>query len=120
MAVKRRTPKRRHVTDDEEEKWLRAEPCGFIRFIDEELLAELWQDHSERILAEHVAEWPGTRPRRWWQYDAPEQLAVDETETAYLERYDSKSGVDRAAKRLQRLSPSHGLIESETSGLGPP
>jgi hypothetical protein len=97
MAVKRRTPKRRQAADEEEEKWLRGEPCGFIRFIEEERLAKLWQDHRERIIAEHVAEWPGTRPCRWWQYDAPEELGTNETEAAFLERHGMLLSGERAA-----------------------
>ncbi len=104
MAVKRRTPKRRHATDEEEEHWLRAEPCGFIRFVEDEVLAKLWCDHRDRIVAEHIAEWPGTRPPRWWQFDAPKELGVDETEAAFLARH----GLLSAGERGQL---SNGLVD---------
>ena len=33
----------------------------------------LREQHRDRIVAEHAAENPGTRPTRWWEFDAPEQ-----------------------------------------------
>lgn len=33
---------------------------------------ELWAAHQSRVLDEHIAEYPGTRPLRWWQFSAPE------------------------------------------------
>ena len=32
----------------------------------------LWSFYEEEIVAEHIAETPGTRPYRWWQFSAPE------------------------------------------------
>jgi hypothetical protein len=34
-------------------------------------LAAFWKDHGERVVAQHVNDFPGTRPIRWWEYDAP-------------------------------------------------
>jgi hypothetical protein len=34
-------------------------------------LDAVWADNREWVVAEHVAEHPGTRPVRWWEYDAP-------------------------------------------------
>jgi hypothetical protein len=96
MAVKRRTLKRRHDLDEHEENWLRnEEPSGFVQFLSEPELAKLWADHRDRIIAEHITEWPGTRPYRWWQRDAPEELGADETEVAYLERHGLLSVAER-------------------------
>jgi len=33
---------------------------------------DLWKTFGSEIVEEHVAEWPGTRPERWWQFSAPE------------------------------------------------
>src|SRR5262249_49105146 len=40
--------------------------------ITEDQLREAWEQLRERVLAEHIAEQPGTRPWAWWQWDAPE------------------------------------------------
>jgi hypothetical protein len=39
-------------------------------------------------MAVWVQERPGTRPWAWWQYDAPEDRPMDESEAAYLRRLD--------------------------------
>jgi hypothetical protein len=31
----------------------------------------LWRDHGDSIVDEHVEEFLGTRPERWWEYSAP-------------------------------------------------
>ncbi len=31
----------------------------------------LWEQHRNEILAAWVKEKPGTRPARWWEFDAP-------------------------------------------------
>jgi hypothetical protein len=73
VPVKRRHSKKLEDISDEEEAWLRADDrsAGFIKFLPEEQLAHLWDQNSDRLIEEHVAESPGTRPHRWWQYDAP-------------------------------------------------
>ena len=32
---------------------------------------QLWEQHRDVILTEHVKENPGTRPALWWKFDAP-------------------------------------------------
>jgi hypothetical protein len=54
--------------------------------MDEAQQRALWEQHRDRIVAEHVAENPGTRPTRWWEFDAPEPWDDDESEEEYLER----------------------------------
>jgi|GEM_PF-4519986 len=100
MAVKRRIPKRRIDVTDEEECWLRDEPCGFIQFIEDEKLDKLWNDHRERIIAEHIADYPGTRPHRWWERDAPGELGTNESQAAYLKRHGLLLPAER--RRLRR------------------
>jgi hypothetical protein len=34
--------------------------------------AELYRSHAAEMIAEHIAENPGSRPRLWWQHCAPE------------------------------------------------
>jgi hypothetical protein len=87
MPVKRRLAKRRELIDEDAEAWLRGEPCGFFEFKPAAELAALWAEHAERIVDEHVARWPGSRPLRWWDYDAPEPLGTNETQAAYLARH---------------------------------
>jgi len=73
MPVRRRSDKRRAEVTDEHEAWLRGDDkaSGFVKYAPEEELAALWNEHSDRIVAEHVADYPGTRPIRWWQHEAP-------------------------------------------------
>ena len=35
-------------------------------------VSQMWAQLGAQITAEHVAEWPGSRPKCWWRYDAPE------------------------------------------------
>jgi hypothetical protein len=74
MPVRRRTDKRREEVTDQHEEWLHGndKASGFIQFAPHDELAALWNAHSERLVAEHVTLHPGTRPDRWWQYEAPE------------------------------------------------
>jgi hypothetical protein len=74
MPVKdRRGSKRREELSAEAEAWLRGDDhVVFAYFETTDDLAALWGEHGAAIVAEHVGEAPGTRPRRWWQYDAPE------------------------------------------------
>lgn len=39
---------------------------------DETALRALWQDHRAELLAEFVAEHPGSCPWAWWRFEAPE------------------------------------------------
>lgn len=63
--------RRRIQPPPEVEGWLRGNDtrADWQYFED---LAAVWREHAGRILAEHVKEAPGTRPARWWTYDAPE------------------------------------------------
>jgi hypothetical protein len=62
---------KRQALDADAQAWLRAEPHGFFWLKGDDKLKALWLEHGDDIVAEHVAEFPGTRPRRWWEYDAP-------------------------------------------------
>jgi hypothetical protein len=61
------------------EAWLMGEHNSFHRFdVPPEPpgrgfdLAAFWHEFAVEIVAEHVAARPGTRPVRWFQFDAPE------------------------------------------------
>lgn len=81
MPVRRRSNKRRAGLSEPQLRWLRgqstfyglvnSDDVGWELFEREETLAELWHENSEWVVAEHVAEKPGTRPKRWWAYDSP-------------------------------------------------
>jgi hypothetical protein len=45
-------------------------------FETDESLAAIWVEHRDRINAEHVAERPGTRHPRWWDFDSPRLAAA--------------------------------------------
>lgn len=68
-----RRPRARPDLPDEAVAWLRGEDGGaWVYGEAPDDLASLWAECRHAIVAEHVAEHPGTRPLRWWQYDAPE------------------------------------------------
>jgi hypothetical protein len=71
MPVRKRIDKRRQEVTDQHEAWLHGADmgCGLIPYSPRDELATLWEAHSERIVAEHVAVYPGTRPARWWQFE---------------------------------------------------
>lgn len=71
MPVRRRVDKRRLDLPDEAIDWLHDGDGGTWIYFHQEDLVELWHAHGEAIVAEHVAESPGTRPVRWWEYSAP-------------------------------------------------
>ena len=73
MPVRKRIDKRKQEVTDCHEAWLNGDDkaSGFVQYAPEGELAELWAAHSERIVAEHVTIYPGTRPTRWWRYGAP-------------------------------------------------
>ena len=74
MGTGRKTTPRRGTTlgDSDSDRWLRGEDCGFFIFIGEDYLRKLWLDNRDDIVAEHIETAPGTRPQRWWEYDAKE------------------------------------------------
>jgi hypothetical protein len=75
------------VLEGNAERWLRDEPCGFFKCKRKDELAALWADHADRIVAEHVADYPCSRPRRRWEYSAPSPIGEAESEAAYLDRH---------------------------------
>jgi hypothetical protein len=88
MPVRKRVDKRKQAVTDQHESWLSGNDAasGFIQYAANDELGALWHTHSERIVAEHVALYPGTRPERWWQYSAP-RMAVGTFSGLY---YDGK------------------------------
>jgi hypothetical protein len=77
MARKRRVAKTRRELTEPEAAWLHSRllPDG-SRPIDIELLGcegdrrQLWQAHGDDVVAEWIADNPGTRPAKWWKYTA--------------------------------------------------
>lgn len=71
MARKRRVSKRRSDLTPEQIAWLNGDygNAGFFQFTD--ATDDFWFEHSERVVAEHVADFPGTRPYHWWRLEAP-------------------------------------------------
>jgi hypothetical protein len=74
MPVRRRIDKRRQDLSEEAQAWLAGDLHGeFWIFGTERELAETWAAHRDGVLADWIAEYPGTRPAHWWTYDAPRQ-----------------------------------------------
>ena len=73
MAARRRRAKRRAEVTPEQEAWLAGDDngAGQFHFVSEGDHATLWAEHGERVVSDYVEQYPGTRPRRWWQYEAP-------------------------------------------------
>ena len=46
---------------------------GYPAFESEQLARHCWEDLRDEVLADWIAERPGTRPYAWWKYDAPER-----------------------------------------------
>jgi hypothetical protein len=77
MPVRKRFEKRRQMLGDDAADWLRGGDGGaWIYFQTADELAALWHDHGELLVAEHVDQYPGTRPERWWHFDAPREPLV--------------------------------------------
>ena len=48
---------------------------------------QLWKEYGDEILRWWIKHQPGTRPRCWWRFSAPEpRRATVESEAAYLKR----------------------------------
>jgi hypothetical protein len=62
-------------------------------------LAAFWDEHRDWIVSRHIARHPGSRPLRWWQYDAPAPRRRGESERAYLRRH-------RLLLRDERVRPA--------------
>ena len=48
---------------------------------------DMWQAVGKSIVAEWAGNAPGTRPRCWWKFDAPEPRGAGETQAEYLRRH---------------------------------
>jgi hypothetical protein len=80
MAVKKRINKSRAQLTDMQWDFLCGRPLPKLSF---EAFAieidfnnnneQLWIQHRDVVLAEHVKDNPGTRPALWWHCDAPRQ-----------------------------------------------
>jgi hypothetical protein len=58
---------------DEAIEWLRGGSGGaWVYFTPGEEIGAAWAAYRDAVIAEHVAEHPGTRPLRWWEIDAKE------------------------------------------------
>lgn len=64
--------------EDERQKrdWVALAYFGSIHVTPQVLIrvGSLWWENRDRILAEWIRERPGSRPRCWWRFDAPEKL----------------------------------------------
>jgi hypothetical protein len=57
---------------DDEHRWALIH-CDYFRvFAADDEKREAWHDLRDEILTEWIREHPFTRPRSWWEFDAPE------------------------------------------------
>jgi hypothetical protein len=61
MPVKRRQAKKREDLSAEQEAWLQGfdRAACFFAFLPKDELAGFWAEHGDRVIEEHVAQWPG-------------------------------------------------------------
>jgi hypothetical protein len=71
MAIRAKKLKSKEQLTDDARAWLEDKPCGFFQFKAKDYLADLWKTHGNAVVADHIAERPGTRPALFWRYDAP-------------------------------------------------
>ena len=62
----------RETLPPEAENWLRGGGGGAWKFLTRTPLPLVWAANANRIVAEHVNDYPGSRPQRWWEYSAVE------------------------------------------------
>jgi hypothetical protein len=62
----------RETLPTEAENWLRGGSGGAWQFLTRTPLPLVWAANANRIVAEHVKDYPGSRPQRWWEYSAAE------------------------------------------------
>jgi hypothetical protein len=53
-------------------RWLLGGHGFAWEYLERRPLQEVWAEHAEAVVQHHIRRAPGTRPLRWWQYDAPE------------------------------------------------
>jgi hypothetical protein len=53
-------------------RWLLGGCGGAWFYLQKRDLRDVWAEHAEAVVTHHVKRRPGTRPLRWWQFDAPE------------------------------------------------
>ena len=71
-TLRRKRVDRREALTAEALEWLRGVDEDFYFFELSARKEAVWSANRDWILAEHVKQAPGTRPRRWWQREAPE------------------------------------------------
>jgi hypothetical protein len=80
MALRKRIDKRREPLTPTQWKFLcdlEAAPDNFERWVLDThrsplfKVKDLWETHRDEVLAQYIADNPGSRPSLWWHYDAP-------------------------------------------------
>jgi hypothetical protein len=80
MGRKLRVSKAKEQVSDIEWDFLNDKPVPdsfeavLLKFNHDGKTESLWSLHKEVILDEHIKTAPGTRPRLWWEFDAPRWL----------------------------------------------
>jgi hypothetical protein len=84
MGRKIRVNKAKELLTEIEWDFLRDKPTPehsfealFLKYNRGGVAKQLWDIHHEVVIAEHVKEFPGTRPKLWWDFSAPRWLDSD-------------------------------------------
>jgi hypothetical protein len=79
-----------------------------LRYRRDDGMREAWRRHGGVLLAQWVAQHPGTRPWAWWMFEAPDDAVgrPDERLEDYVARLDERDRETEAAF-LRR----HGLLQ---------
>lgn len=71
--AKRKVRTRFPVADVDSDDWLiMTDRPPENPFSESPVSRQTWERHCDRVLAEWVRVYPGTRPSHWWRYSAPE------------------------------------------------
>jgi hypothetical protein len=106
MPVRARFDRRRAELEPEALEWLHDGDGGVWIYFHWQELGQLWREHADAIVAEHVAESPGTRPVRWWQYSAPRAQPGD-----YKSATGFHEGLPLPRRRLGGVgTPAHEVL----------
>lgn len=110
--MKPRYARRQHDVDPKVWAWLKDEaPCPVAVLIGR-TERKLWEQYRDAVLVEWVQKRPGSRPRLWWQFEAPEpqRRRLDDTGTPFLSsgtRCGIPTGWPRGSAPLFESQPAY-------------
>ena len=65
---------RRQQTNYSLRRWLVSGAYSAWFYLNREhSLEDIWEEHCDNVVAHHIRRRPGSRPKMWWRFSAPEQ-----------------------------------------------